>query len=74
MKNKMTTGIINLKRQRFGKRSAVGAFKVWRRFGKRSLHGPSYVLRFLLMQDPKLKRALKSEGLMDDVGNDEEMR
>ena len=74
LKKKMTTGIMSLTRPRFGKRSMVGVSKVGRRFSKRSLHGPSYVLRFLLTQDPKLKRVLKNEGLKDVVINDEEMR
>ena len=47
LKKKMTTGIISLTRPRFGKRSMVGVPKVWRRFGKRGLHGPSYVTYML---------------------------
>ena len=59
----MTTGIISLTRPRFGKRSASPS---WQKIGKRSLHGPSYVLRFLLTQDPKLKRALISDVSKDN--------
>jgi len=73
LKKKMTTGIISLTRPRFGKRSTTRSQKTWKNYRKRSLHGPSYVLQFLLTQDPKLKRALKSEGVKDELV-DEEMR
>jgi len=63
LRKKMTSGILALTRPRFGKRSRTSDFVSLTRprFGKRSLHGPSYILKFLMAQDGKEKRVLENE-------------
>ena len=43
------------------------------RFGKRSLHGPTHVLKFLLAQDGKSKRVPENEEQRDNKTEEDEI-
>ena len=73
LRKKMTSGILALTRPRFGKRSKSDFTSLTRpRFGKRSLHGPSYVLKFLMSQDGRDKTVPDNEdSIVSEDGEDE---
>jgi len=61
MEKKMTSGIVSLTRPRFGKsrsqESKLFSSLMRPRYGKRSLHGPSAVLRLIHAQEMRNKQA-----------------
>ena len=62
-----STGMFEVLKRSKNKSSANDFSNLTRpRFGKRSLHGPSQVLKFLLAQDEKSKRVHENEEQSDN--------